>query len=64
MEQRDYRDRCQNVAQEMEGNYATADLMAWPGSAWLQLSFSPFPVRHPVDGHGATDVPNKRNILI
>ena len=33
--------------------------MAWPGSAWLLLSFSPFPVRHPVqspcvNGYGLT----------
>ena len=32
----------------MERNYGTADLIAWPGSAWLQLSFSPFPVWYPV----------------
>ena len=38
----------QDVAQEMDGNWATAELMAWPGTACLLLSFSPFPVRHPV----------------
>ena len=26
--------------------------MVWPGSAWLQLSFSPFPVRHHGADHG------------
>ena len=26
--------------------------MALPGSAWLQLSLSPFPVQHPGDDHG------------
>ena len=26
--------------------------MAWHGSAWLLLSFSPFPARHPALGHG------------
>ena len=37
----------QDAAQEMEGYLATFDLTAWPGSAWLLLSFSPFPVWHP-----------------
>ena len=27
-------------------------LIWWPGSAWLQLSFSPNPVRHPGADHG------------
>ena len=36
-----------DVAQELEGNEATAEFMACPGSAWLLLSFSLFPVRHP-----------------
>ena len=35
----------------MKGNIATADLMAWPISAWLLLSFSPFPVCHLAHGH-------------
>ena len=51
-----YRDRRQDVAQEMEGNEATSDLMAWPGSAWLLLSFSPFPVRHPGDDQGGNSI--------
>ena len=38
----------QDVPLEMEGNRTTADLMAWFYSAWVLLSFSPFPVRHPV----------------
>ena len=42
------RARRQVVAQEMEGNCATADLMAGLRSAWLLLSFSQIPVRHPV----------------
>ena len=48
----DYRDRRQDVAQEVEGNEATADLMAWPGSVGLQLSFSAFPVGHSGADHG------------
>ena len=31
----------------MEGNKVTAEFMACPRSAWLLLSFSLFPVRHP-----------------
>ena len=50
-----YRDGCQDVTQQMEENLATSDLVAWPGSAWLLLSFSPFPVRHPGDDHGRYD---------
>ena len=42
-----YRARREDVSQEMEGNWATADLMAWPGHLAL-LSFSPFSARHPV----------------
>ena len=30
-----YRPRAQDVAQEMEGKYATADVIAWPGLALL-----------------------------
>ena len=45
-----YLARRQDIAQEMERNLETADFIAWPGSAWLLLSFSPFPVRHPVYG--------------
>ena len=33
-----YRATGQDVAQEMEGKYATADLIACPGSAWELLS--------------------------
>ena len=47
-----YLARRQDIAQEMERNLETADFIAWPGSAWLLLSFSPFPVRHPVHGPG------------
>ena len=32
----------------MERNKATAKPVAWPSCAWLQLSFSPFPVGHPM----------------
>ena len=33
-----------------------------PGSAWLQLSFSPFPVRHPGADHGT--YPNSTTLLV
>ena len=42
-----YRGTGQDDAQEMEGKLATADVIAWPGSAWVLFSYSPFPVRHP-----------------
>ena len=32
----------------MERNEATAKHVAWPSSAWLQLSFFPFPVGNPM----------------
>ena len=48
-----YRARRQDATQEMERNYkATADLIAIPCSAWLLLSFSPFPEQHLVYEHG------------
>ena len=36
------------LRQEIKINLAAADSMAWPGSDWLLLSFSPFPVWHPI----------------
>ena len=36
----------------MEGDLATAELMARLCFAWLQFSFSPFPVGHPAHQHG------------
>ena len=44
--------RWQDVAQEMEGKYATADLIARRGSAWLVFSFSTFPGQHPAIANG------------
>ena len=43
-----------SALQQPTGPYGTpvTDLMALPGSAWLLLSFSPFPVRHPGADHG------------
>ena len=38
----------QNAPPEMEEKEARAELIARPGSAWLQLSFSPYPVGNPV----------------
>ena len=32
----------------MERNLAKAKHAAWPSFAWVQLSFSPFPVGHPI----------------
>ena len=40
--------RTQDCPHEMERNEATANPVAWPSCAWLQLSFSPFPVGHPM----------------
>ena len=40
--------RPQNALQEMEEKQARAELITRPGSAWLQLSFSPYPVGNPV----------------
>ena len=47
-----YPARAQDDApQEMEGKLATAELLARLDSAWLQFSFSPFPVGHPAYEH-------------
>ena len=47
-----YRAGAQDATQEMEGKQATAELLAWTGSAWLHISFSPFPVGHPAHQRG------------
>ena len=43
-----YRAATLDVAQEMERNEATDKHVAMPSCAWLQLSFFPFPVLHPM----------------
>ena len=47
-----YRVSQRNASQEMERNWPTAQLLAATGSAWLVLSFPPFPVRRFVDWPG------------
>ena len=42
----------QDGPQEMERNEAAAKHIVWASCAWLQFSFFPFPVGHPVHGHG------------
>ena len=52
------RARMQDAPQEMEGNLATADMMARLYFAWLHLSFSPFDVGHPAHEHGIASWPS------
>ena len=52
-----YHAGAQNVAQEMEKNRSTAELMALPGSTLLRHSFSPFPARDPALQHGTHLLP-------
>ena len=47
-----YRDRRQDVALEMERNYAAPKQSQVRPSNQLLLSFPPFPVRHPGADHG------------
>ena len=52
----------QDAPQEIEGREATAELLAWLGSAKLPLRFSPFPVGHPAHEHGISLAPSKNRI--
>ena len=55
-----YRDRRQDVAPEIERNYAAPKQNQFRPSNQLLLIFPPFPVRHPGADHGSYKVANMK----
>ena len=63
-----YQALVQDVAQEIEGNSAAAELMSGVLSSWLPLNFSPHNLRHPEHESGvrfplAEGIGNSRNLI-